>query len=81
MTAGGFGPRLPSMEERIHYEPHPVSRERRAELRAQGLTILDAQFAPEGWRPAVAPPESQAEPESTDAAEPKRRGRPPKARE
>jgi len=30
----------------IHYEPHPVSRERKAELRAQGLKIIDARFAP-----------------------------------
>lgn len=30
----------------IHYEPHPVSAERKAELREQGLTIVDARFAP-----------------------------------
>ena len=30
----------------IHYEPHPVTPERKAELRAQGLTIIDARFAP-----------------------------------
>lgn len=32
----------------IHYEPHPVSPERKAELRAQGLKIIDARFAPKG---------------------------------
>jgi hypothetical protein len=30
----------------IHYEPHPVSRERKAELRALGVNIVDAKFAP-----------------------------------
>ena len=30
----------------IHYEPHPVSPERKAELRAQGCRILDAIYAP-----------------------------------
>lgn len=30
----------------IHYEKHPVSAERKAELRAQGLRIIDAKFAP-----------------------------------
>jgi hypothetical protein len=33
-------------QSKIHYEPHPVSAERKAELRAQGLTIVDAVFAP-----------------------------------
>ena len=32
----------------IHYEPHPVTPERKAELRAKGLTIIDAKFAPAG---------------------------------
>ena len=31
----------------IIYEPHPVTPERKAELRAQGYKIIDAQFAPE----------------------------------
>lgn len=30
----------------IHYEPHPVSPERKAELIAQGFQIIDAVFAP-----------------------------------
>lgn len=34
---------------KIHYEPHPVSPERKAELRAQGFTILDAVYAPAGY--------------------------------
>ena len=33
----------------IHYEPHPVSAERKAELRKQGKEIIDARFAPKGW--------------------------------
>jgi hypothetical protein len=31
----------------IAYEPHPVSPERKKELRDQGLKIVDARFAPE----------------------------------
>lgn len=30
----------------IAYEPHPVTPERKAELRAQGYRIIDAQFKP-----------------------------------
>ena len=33
-------------DEKIIYEPHPVSAERKAELRAQGYKIIDAVFAP-----------------------------------
>jgi len=36
---------------KIAYEPHPVSSERKAELRAQGFKILDARFAPDGHKP------------------------------
>lgn len=35
----------------IHYEPHPVTPERKAELRAKGLTIIDARFAPDEEKP------------------------------
>tara|TARA_R110002020_G_C15697138_1_gene720456 strand:- start:9 stop:179 length:171 start_codon:yes stop_codon:yes gene_type:complete len=31
---------------KIAYEPHPVTPERKAELRAQGFKIIDARFAP-----------------------------------
>lgn len=34
------------MTEKIAYEKHPVSPERKAELRAQGFKIIDAQFKP-----------------------------------
>lgn len=33
--------------EKVIYEPHPVTPERKAELRAQGFKIIDAQFAPD----------------------------------
>ena len=36
-----------SKEQKIIYEPHPVSPERKAELRGQGYKILDAAFKPE----------------------------------
>lgn len=31
---------------KVIYEPHPVTPERKAQLRAQGYRILDAVFAP-----------------------------------
>lgn len=34
---------------KIIYEPHPVTPERKTDLRAQGLKIVDARFAPEGY--------------------------------
>ncbi|HWK70029.1 MAG TPA: HeH/LEM domain-containing protein [Burkholderiaceae bacterium] len=34
------------MEQKIAYELHPVSPERKADLRAQGYKIIDARFAP-----------------------------------
>lgn len=42
---------------KIAYEPHPVTPERKKELRAQGFRIVDARFAPPDARPApmVAP--------------------------
>ena len=44
------------------YEPHPVTPERKAELRGQGFRIIDAVFKPEGVDAGVdasadAPPE------------------------
>lgn len=38
----------------IHYEPHPVTPERKAELRAQGYKILDAIYAPPAAKPEPA---------------------------
>jgi hypothetical protein len=37
----------------IHYEPHPVSRDRKAELRALGFNIVDAKFAPPAEKKAA----------------------------
>ena len=34
------------MQTNIWYEPHPVSAERKAELRSQGYKIIDAAFMP-----------------------------------
>lgn len=39
----------------IAYEPHPVTPERKAELRAQGLQIIDIQFKPADAEPAAEP--------------------------
>lgn len=36
----------------IVYEPHPISPERKAELRAQGCRIIDAAFKPRETDPA-----------------------------
>ena len=36
-------------QQPIIYEPHPVTPERKAALRAAGYKIIDAQFAPEGY--------------------------------
>lgn len=48
----------------IWYEPHPVSVERKAEIRAKGFRILDAVFMPEGY---VNPGAEQAREVSADS--------------
>ncbi len=35
-------------DQQIWYEPHPVTPERKAELRKRGFQIIDAAFMPEG---------------------------------
>jgi 4-hydroxy-3-methylbut-2-enyl diphosphate reductase IspH len=35
-----------SKEQKVIFEPHPVSPERKAELRDQGYKIIDAKFDP-----------------------------------
>ncbi len=37
------------MSEKIVYEKHPVSPERKTELRQKGYKIIDARFAPDGY--------------------------------
>ena len=76
------------MARKVIYEPHPVSPERKAELRAQGYAIIDARFAPEGQKPVAAPVEAAPVETPTEApteapveevkAEAPKRGRPPK---
>lgn len=37
-------------EKTVHYEKHPVSAERKAELVAAGYQIFDITYAPEDWK-------------------------------
>lgn len=39
----------------IYYEKHPVSPERKQELRRKGYRIVDARFAPSDWQDPEAP--------------------------
>ncbi len=43
-----------SKTQPVWYEPHPVTPERKAELRAAGYQIIDAVFKPEGHEQAEA---------------------------
>lgn len=45
------------MSEKIAYEKHPVTPERKAELRAQGFRIVDIRFAPAYFKPHEIPQE------------------------
>ena len=38
------------MDEKVIYEKHPVTAERKAELRQKGYTIIDAKFAPDDYK-------------------------------
>lgn len=58
-------------DRKIIYEPHPVSAERKAELRGQGYTIIDAIYKPAD---AEAAPAAEPQPEA-----PAKRGRKAKA--
>lgn len=73
MRAGVLAPAPFALEGEtmIYYEPHPVSPERKAELRGMGYNIIDARFAPADW---VAPDAVEAKIE----APAKRRSRPRK---
>lgn len=44
----------------IAYEPHPVSPERKRELNAQGLKVVDARFAPDGYFAELPEPQGDA---------------------
>lgn len=48
---------------KVFYEPHPVTPERKAELRDKGFTIIDARFEPPSEavaQPIEAPPKRLA---------------------
>ena len=51
------------MSEKVVYEKHPVSAERKAELRQKGYKIIDARFAPDGYEH----PEPVKEPKGSKA--------------
>ncbi len=53
---------------KIAYEPHPVSPERKAELRSQGFKIVDAKFKPLGDKVAVGADADGIQAEETEAA-------------
>ena len=36
-------------DKKVWYEPHPLTPERKAELRERGFQIIDAIFMPEGY--------------------------------
>lgn len=38
------------MDEKIVYEKHPVTAERKAELRQKGYKIIDAKYAPDDYK-------------------------------
>ncbi|NMZ13308.1 hypothetical protein HBO07_18675 [Pseudomonas proteolytica] len=38
------------MDEKIVYEKHPVTAERKTELRQKGYKIIDAKFAPDDYK-------------------------------
>lgn len=52
---------------KIAYEPHPVTPERKAELRTKGYTIIDARFAPADHVAEQAASESVADGGDKDA--------------
>jgi hypothetical protein len=67
---------------KIIYEPHPVTPERKLELRSQGYKIIDERFKPFELKQVIedAPDVLQAETETkAPSVAVKRRGRPRKA--
>lgn len=54
-------------DEKIIYEPHPVSPERKAELRQEGYTILDAVYAPSDVVTAATETPEAITPEDVDS--------------
>lgn len=63
-------------EKQVWYEPHPVSPERKAELRAKGFQIIDAAFMPEDYENSADDSEPEGAKKATVAEMPaKRAGR------
>lgn len=52
---------MSTKEKPIHYEPHPVSPERKAELVAKGVRIIDAIFDPNPKPAKAEKPDQQAQ--------------------
>lgn len=48
----------------VWYEPHPVTPERKAEIRAQGFVILDEIFRPDGYENPASPALLAANPDA-----------------
>lgn len=69
---------------KIIYEPHPVTPERKLELRSQGYKIIDQRFQPLELKqlieeaPDALQAEDEAQAEAPSAPALKRRGRPKK---
>lgn len=61
---------MSTQEKPIHYEPHPVSPERKAELVAKGVRIIDAIFDPNP-KPAKAEKPAQQAQAAKQGKEPK----------
>jgi len=54
---------------KIIYEPHPVTPERKAELRAQGFKIIDAVFKPAEEQPEAEAPKRGRKPKAEQQTE------------
>lgn len=53
---------------KVIYEPHPVTPERKKELRAQGYKIIDAKFKPEEAEEAPKPKRTRRKKVTGDAS-------------
>ncbi|MBP2091688.1 MULTISPECIES: hypothetical protein [Pseudomonas] len=56
------------MAEKIAYEKHPVTPERKKELREKGYKIIDIQFAPDAYKAAMKGVDDPRSREALDAA-------------
>ena len=55
-------------EKKIAYEKHPVTPERKKELRDKGYKIIDVQFAPEAYKASMASKEDTRSRTALDSA-------------